>query len=129
MSRSRSVTLSTFGFCFMTISCWLFFDLHSACAQLLSTFAPSSNRDQFRHLHATVIVAIRYQRSALRFACRRGRELSMAVFRSMMIVAALFVWLPLTDDAIAQQGAPASEQARREGEVIWYGTLTGGSIV
>jgi iron(III) transport system substrate-binding protein len=31
--------------------------------------------------------------------------------------------------AQAQQAAPALESAKKEGEVVWYGTLTGGSIV
>ena len=37
--------------------------------------------------------------------------------------------LPLADRADAQQPGSMAEQAKKEGEVVWYGTLTGGSIV
>lgn len=52
----------------------------------------------------------------------------MANLRLMMAMA-LFISLVLANAVGAQQSSPASEQAKKEGEVIWYGTLTGGSIV
>lgn len=39
------------------------------------------------------------------------------------------IWLVLTSASSAQQTAQLIESAKKEGEVVWYGTLTGGSIV
>jgi iron(III) transport system substrate-binding protein len=51
------------------------------------------------------------------------------VFFKLVGLAALPLWLTLNGAATAQPIAPAAESARKEGEVVWYGTLTGGSIV
>jgi ABC-type glycerol-3-phosphate transport system substrate-binding protein len=60
---------------------------------------------------------------------RRGRELFMAYLRRMMIVPSLVLSLALANPAGAQQNSPSTDQAKKEGEVVWYGTLTGGAIV
>jgi iron(III) transport system substrate-binding protein len=38
-------------------------------------------------------------------------------------------WLAWTSVSLAQQNTRFIESAKKEGEVVWYGTLTGGSIV
>ena len=53
----------------------------------------------------------------------------MAIFRSLVTVTLLLVSLYPAHQARAQQAMPTVDQAKKEGEVVWYGTLTGGSIV
>jgi ABC-type glycerol-3-phosphate transport system substrate-binding protein len=53
----------------------------------------------------------------------------MQAFSVVLTVAALTIWFPPTSVLFAQQPAPFIENAKKEGEVVWYGTLTGGSIV
>src|SRR5678815_2877055 len=53
----------------------------------------------------------------------------MQTFRVFITVTALITWVPPTTLLFAQQAAPSIENAKKEGEVVWYGTLTGGSIV
>ena len=53
----------------------------------------------------------------------------MAYLRRMMIVPSLVICLALANFAGAQQNSPSIEQAKKDGEVVWYGTLTGGAIV
>ena len=45
---------------------------------------------------------------------------------SALALSALIV---LTSVSSAQQNTQALDSAKKEGEVVWYGTLTGGSIV
>ena len=42
---------------------------------------------------------------------------------------ALVLWLTLLSMVSAQQSTLSIENAKKEAEVVWYGTLTGGSIV
>ena len=53
----------------------------------------------------------------------------MAIFRSLVTVTLLLVSLDPAHQARAQQAMPTVDQAKKEGEVVWYGTLTGGAIV
>ena len=53
----------------------------------------------------------------------------MAYLRRMMIVPSLVISLALANSTGAQQNSPSIEQAKKDGEVVWYGTLTGGAIV
>lgn len=53
----------------------------------------------------------------------------MQTFRVFIAVTALIVLVPSTPVLFAQQTSPYIENAKKEGEVVWYGTLTGGSIV
>ena len=53
----------------------------------------------------------------------------MAMLRSLLTATLLLGWLNLAHRAGAQQFAPSADQAKKEGEVVWYGTLTGGAIV
>ena len=53
----------------------------------------------------------------------------MAIFRSLVTVTLLLVSLDPVHQAGAQQAIPIIDQAKKEGEVVWYGTLTGGAIV
>ena len=53
----------------------------------------------------------------------------MQTLRAFITVTALMVLVPPTSVLFAQQIAPSIENAKKEGEVVWYGTLTGGSIV
>jgi iron(III) transport system substrate-binding protein len=53
----------------------------------------------------------------------------MTILRSITTAALLFISLALVNLVIAQQISPSTDQAKKEGEVVWYGTLTGGSIV
>ena len=53
----------------------------------------------------------------------------MVTFRILLTSTMLLIALVAEHRAGAQQAAPMVEQAKKEGEVIWYGTLTGGSIV
>ena len=53
----------------------------------------------------------------------------MAIFRSLVTVTLLLVSLNPAYQAWAQQAMPTVDQAKKEGEVVWYGTLTGGAIV
>jgi iron(III) transport system substrate-binding protein len=51
------------------------------------------------------------------------------MFFKVFGIATLALWLTLAAAATAQQIAPGAESAKKEAEVVWYGTLTGGSIV
>lgn len=51
----------------------------------------------------------------------------MKTFKCFIVATALMV--ALAPVVPAQQSSPAIENAKKEGEVIWYGSLTGGSIV
>src|SRR4029434_8635109 len=53
----------------------------------------------------------------------------MQMFRVFIIASALVISFELTSVAFAQQTPSSVENAKKEGEVVWYGTLTGGSIV
>jgi len=53
----------------------------------------------------------------------------MTILRSRTTTALLFISLALANHANAQQISPSTDQAKKEGEVVWYGTLTGGAIV
>ena len=53
----------------------------------------------------------------------------MQTLRAFIIATALMALIPSTPVVFAQQTAPSIENAKKEGEVVWYGTLTGGSIV
>jgi iron(III) transport system substrate-binding protein len=53
----------------------------------------------------------------------------MAYLRRMMIVPSLVISLALANSTGAQQNSPSTDQAKKDGEVVWYGTLTGGAIV
>ena len=53
----------------------------------------------------------------------------MVTFRILLTSTMLLIALVAERRASAQQAAPTFEQAKKEGEVVWYGTLTGGSIV
>jgi iron(III) transport system substrate-binding protein len=53
----------------------------------------------------------------------------MRIGKSLLSIAAVIAALILSSTATAQQTSPSLENAKKEGEVIWYGTLTGGSIV
>ena len=53
----------------------------------------------------------------------------MQTFRVFIAITALIIWISQSNVLFAQQTAPSIENAKKEGEVVWYGTLTGGSIV
>ena len=53
----------------------------------------------------------------------------MQILKSLLTIATLLTTFLLPALATAQQNSPMVENAKKEGEVIWYGTLTGGSIV
>ena len=53
----------------------------------------------------------------------------MANLRSLLTLVVLFVALHQPHPASAQPSSLTVEQAKKDGEVVWYGTLTGGSIV
>jgi hypothetical protein len=53
----------------------------------------------------------------------------MGISNLRPVTLALSALLAFAGAGWAQQNAPLSESAKKEGEVIWYGTLTGGSIV
>lgn len=53
----------------------------------------------------------------------------MRTFKQFILVTALIILFPPTTLLFAQQTAAQVEGAKKEGEVVWYGTLTGGSIV
>ncbi len=53
----------------------------------------------------------------------------MTIPRSKTTTVLLFISLALANLAIAQQISPSTDQAKKEAEVVWYGTLTGGAIV
>ena len=46
----------------------------------------------------------------------------MQTFRVFITVAALIIWVPPTTVLFAQQTASYIENAKKEGEVVWYGT-------
>jgi iron(III) transport system substrate-binding protein len=53
----------------------------------------------------------------------------MQTLRRFIVITALIIWFPQSSVLFAQQTAGSIESAKKEGEVVWYGTLTGGSIV
>jgi len=53
----------------------------------------------------------------------------MVTFRNLLTSTLLLLALVPAHRASAQQSSPLLEQAKKDGEVVWYGTLTGGSIV
>jgi iron(III) transport system substrate-binding protein len=53
----------------------------------------------------------------------------MQTFKQFILVTAFIILFPPTTLLFAQQTAAQVEGAKKEGEVVWYGTLTGGSIV
>jgi iron(III) transport system substrate-binding protein len=53
----------------------------------------------------------------------------MQILLVFIMASALVIRLELTPVAFAQQTPSSVENAKKEGEVVWYGTLTGGSIV
>jgi hypothetical protein len=57
------------------------------------------------------------------------KEPFVQIFSVFMMALALVISFELTPVAFAQPTPPSIENAKKEGEVIWYGTLTGGSIV
>jgi hypothetical protein len=56
-------------------------------------------------------------------------EPTLQIIKWLATATTLVVALALFSVATAQQTSPSIENAKKEGEVIWYGTLTGGSIV
>jgi iron(III) transport system substrate-binding protein len=56
-------------------------------------------------------------------------EPTLQIIKWLVTATTLVVALALFSVATAQQTSPSIENAKKEGEVIWYGTLTGGSIV
>src|SRR5947208_16584635 len=55
------------------------------------------------------------------------REAKMSFTRTG--ATAVVLWLSLLSMVSAQQSTLSVENAKKEAEVVWYGTLTGGSIV
>jgi iron(III) transport system substrate-binding protein len=53
----------------------------------------------------------------------------MATLRILLTATLVLVSLNPAQSASAQQASPSSDQGKKEGEVVWYGTLTGGAIV
>ena len=53
----------------------------------------------------------------------------MQTVKKFILVTALIILFPPTTLLFAQQTAAQVQGAKKEGEVVWYGTLTGGSIV
>jgi ABC-type glycerol-3-phosphate transport system substrate-binding protein len=53
----------------------------------------------------------------------------MKRFASRILLSALILTLVLTLVVRAQSTPPGADNAKKEGEVIWYGSLTGGTIV
>ena len=53
----------------------------------------------------------------------------MQILIVFIMALALVISPEVTPAAFAQQTPPSVENAKKEGEVVWYGTLTGGSIV
>ena len=53
----------------------------------------------------------------------------MRLFVSRALVSTLAVTLAMTALARAQSSPPNVESAKKEGEIVWYGSLTGGTIV
>ena len=53
----------------------------------------------------------------------------MQILLVFIMASALVISFELTPVAFAQQTPSSVENAKKEGEVVWYGTLTGGSIV
>src|SRR5215475_5429177 len=53
----------------------------------------------------------------------------LLICKWLLTVATLGVMLARPAVVAPQQNSPFVENAKKEGEVIWYGTLTGGSIV
>ena len=56
-------------------------------------------------------------------------ESTLQILKWLLTATTLVVALSQSTIATAQQNSPVIENAKKEGEVIWYGTLTGGSIV
>jgi iron(III) transport system substrate-binding protein len=57
------------------------------------------------------------------------QETTLQILKWPVTATALILTLALCNVAIAQQITPSVDNAKKEGEVIWYGTLTGGSII
>ena len=53
----------------------------------------------------------------------------MKLFASRVLLLVLAVTLIITEIVRAQANPPSMDNAKKEGEVIWYGSLTGGTIV
>jgi ABC-type glycerol-3-phosphate transport system substrate-binding protein len=53
----------------------------------------------------------------------------MTILRSLLTVTLVLASLNVAQRGSAQQTAPSLDQGKKEGEVDWYGTLTGGAIV
>src|SRR5262245_55034958 len=53
----------------------------------------------------------------------------MRTFKQFILVTALIILFPPITLLFARQTDGQGEGAKKEGEVVWYGTLTGGSIV
>jgi iron(III) transport system substrate-binding protein len=53
----------------------------------------------------------------------------MTILRSLLTVTLVLASLNVAQRGSAQQTAPSVDQGKKEGEVVWYGTLTGGAIV
>src|SRR5262245_17626474 len=60
---------------------------------------------------------------------RRIKDTFMQILLVLIMALAIVNSHELTPAAFAQQTPPSVENAKKEGEVVWYGTLTGGSIV
>jgi iron(III) transport system substrate-binding protein len=57
------------------------------------------------------------------------KDQSVKLFAFSVYIVALAVSLALSATVRAQTGPSRADQARKEAEVIWYGSLTGGTIV
>src|SRR5580765_6570629 len=92
-------------------------------------FEQTANTSEIRRLHPALIEAIGKPTKHAADASSTRKGIFMAYLRRMMIVPSLVISLALANPATAQQSSPSTEQAKKEGEVVWYGTLTGGAIV
>src|SRR5262249_50806194 len=60
---------------------------------------------------------------------RSVKEPFVQILIVFIMALALVISPEVTPAAFDQQTPPSVENAKKEGEVVWYGTLTGGSIV
>ena len=60
---------------------------------------------------------------------RSVKEPFLQILIVFIMALALIISPEVTPAAFAEQTPPSVENAKKEGEVVWYGTLTGGSIV
>src|SRR5215813_15292710 len=60
---------------------------------------------------------------------RSVKEPFVQILIVFIMALALVISPEVTPAAFTQQTPPSVENAKKEGEVVWYGTLTGGSIV